>query len=85
MLLIFGIAAAAAVAVVAYNRLRERNPGVATAALRTVHQLAAVILVISKAVEGVVEALQSSVRPRYTPVTRGYGYGGYDLEEEEEE
>ena len=60
MILIFSIAGAAALIVVAYQRLRTRSPETASALLRAVHELAAIVLVCSKAVEGVVDALQHS-------------------------
>jgi len=50
MVLIIGIAGAAALAVLLYNHLREQ-------------QLAAVVLVLSKAVEGVIDALALGLRP----------------------
>ncbi len=47
-----------------YNKLRSENPDAAALTSRRVQQLAAVVLVLSKAVEGVVEALQVGVRPQ---------------------
>ncbi len=64
MVLIFSIAGAAALVVVAYHQLRSRSPETATAVLRAVRELAAIVLVCSKAVEGVVDALQSGAQPR---------------------
>ncbi len=64
MLLVFGIAGAAAALVILYNKLRSENPDAAALTSRRVQQLAAVVLVLSKAVEGVVEALQAGVRPQ---------------------
>jgi hypothetical protein len=64
VLLIFAIAGAAALTVVAYSRLRARSPEAASAATRAVRELAAVVLVCTRAVEGVVDALQSDQRPR---------------------
>ena len=63
MTLILGIAGAAAALVILYNRLTTESPEVAAQASRRVHQLAAVVLVLAKAVEGLLEALQSSARP----------------------
>lgn len=57
MLLIIGMAGAAALAVVLYNHLREEQPELATQSTRKAQQLAAVVLVLSKAVEGVIDAL----------------------------
>ena len=73
MLLLFSIAGAAALAVIAYTRLRSRSPEAASAATRAVRELAAVVLICTKAVEGVVDTL-TSTRPR----TAGDSlYGGY--------
>ena len=74
MLLLFSIAGAAALAVVAYNRLRSRSPEAASAATRAVRELAAVVLICTKAVESVADTLTS------TPAARMAGdalYGGY--------
>ncbi len=62
MVLIFTIAAAAALAVVLYARLAEDNPEMVDTATKKVHQLSAVVLVLSRAVEGVADALQATVR-----------------------
>ena len=73
MLLLISIAGAAALAVVAYTRLRSRSPEAASAATRAVRELAAVVLILTKAVEGVVDTL-TPTQPR----TAGAGlYGGY--------
>lgn len=65
MLLVFTLAAAAAIAVVAYERLRDRSPDATSTVMRTVRQLAGVVL----ALEGVVEALGNTrvvnARPPY--------------------
>ena len=74
MLLLFSIAGAAALAVIAYTRLRHRSPEAASAATRAVRELAAVVLICTKAVEGVVDTLTPTTRPRMA----GDGlYGGY--------
>jgi len=73
MLLIFSIAGAAALAVVAYSRLRARSPEAANAATRAVRELAAVVLICTRAVEGVVDALA----PRQRPL-RAFGGSGWD-------
>jgi hypothetical protein len=57
MLIVLTIAAAASLAVVAYTKLREHSPEAGTAGLRAVRELAAIVLVCSKAVEGVVDVL----------------------------
>ncbi len=64
MILLFSIAGAAALAVLAYTRLRSRSPEAASAATRAVRELAAVVLICTKAVEGVVDTLTTSSRPR---------------------
>ena len=63
MVLIVGIAGAAALAVLLYNHLREQRPELATLSTRRAQQLAAVVLVLSKAVEGVIDALTLGLRP----------------------
>ncbi len=54
---------AAALAVLLYNHLREQQPELATLSTRRAQQLAAVVLVLSKAVDGVIEALALGLRP----------------------
>ncbi len=63
MILIVSIAGAAALIVVGYQRLRTRSPETASALLRAVHELAAIVLVCAKAVEGVIDALQHTAHP----------------------
>jgi len=63
MVLIIGIAGAAALAVLLYNHLREQQPELATLSTRRAQQLAAVVLVLSKAVEGVIDALTLGLQP----------------------
>jgi hypothetical protein len=66
MLLVFSLAGAAALTVVAYTRLRARSPEAAAAAVAAVKQLAAVVLVCAKAVEAIVDALIGArTRPVY--------------------
>jgi len=67
------IAGAAALAVFAYTQLRNRSPQAASMATRAVRELAAVVLILTKAVEGVVDTLTPS-QPR---VADGGLYGGY--------
>lgn len=64
MILILTVAAAAALTVLVYVRLRHRDPSAADAAAHAVRQLAAVVLVCTKAIEGLEEALTSRPRPR---------------------
>ena len=63
MYLIVGIAAAAAASVLLYNHYKEARPDLATLSTRRAQQLAAVVLVFSRAVEGVIEALSYGPRP----------------------
>jgi len=63
MVLIIGIAGAATLAVLLYNHLREQQPELATLSTRRAQQLAAVVLVLSKAVDGVIDALALGLRP----------------------
>ena len=82
MMLIFGIASAAALAVVAYAQLRSRSPESAVATIRAVRELAAVILVLTKTVEAIAEVLQGPARPAYaTSRSRWDNYDDrYDLD-----
>ncbi len=61
MLVIIGIAAAAAASVLLYNHYQSR-PDLGTGSTRRAQQLAAVVLVFAKAVEGIVEALSYGMR-----------------------
>ena len=74
MLLLFSIAGAAALVVVAYTRMRARSPEAASAATRAVRELAAVVLICTKAVESVVDTLAPAPRPRVADEDL---YGGY--------
>jgi len=58
--------------VLVYSRVRERDPELASASMRRVHQLAAVIVVICTGVEKLFDALQmaSNAKPLYA--THGY-------------
>ena len=58
-----GIAATAATSVYLYARWREHEPELAAQSTRRVQQLAAVVLVLTRAVEGVLEALTFGSRP----------------------
>ena len=62
MLIVITIAAAASLAVIAYTKLREHSPEAGTAGLRAVRELAAIVLVCSKAIEGVVDVLAGGPR-----------------------
>lgn len=62
MLIVITIAAAASLAVIAYSRLKEHSPEAGNASLRAVRELAAIVLVCSKAIEGVVDFLAGNAR-----------------------
>jgi len=82
MLIVICIAGAAALAVVAYGRLQSRSPEASTAGLRAVRELAAVVLVLVKAVEAVADVLgHQRVQP--APVNSGWGYRNYESDEDE--
>ncbi|GAA1993600.1 hypothetical protein GCM10009817_39880 [Terrabacter lapilli] len=87
MIIVMSVAAAAALTVVAYAKLREHEPETAAAGLRAVRDLADVVLVCVKAVEGVVAVLSRSSSPTSGTPSRRWGYGAeygssYDLEDE---
>jgi len=63
LVLIIGIARAAALAVLLHNHQREQQPELATLSTRRAQQPAAVVLVLSTAVEGVINALTLGLRP----------------------
>jgi hypothetical protein len=62
MLIVVTIAAAASLAVIAYTKLREHSPEAGNAGLRAVRELAAIVLVCSKAIEGIVDVLAGQRR-----------------------
>jgi hypothetical protein len=61
--LMVGIAAAAAASVLIYNHFKDTRPDIASLSTKRAQQLAAVVLVMSRAVEGVIEALSYGLRP----------------------
>jgi hypothetical protein len=63
LLLLAGIAGTAAFTVAAYTRLRTHSPETAVAAARAVRELAAVVLVCTRAVEAILDVLQGHPRP----------------------
>ena len=90
MLLILAVAGAAAALVVLHSRLRDSRPELATSASARVQQLAAVVLVLAKAAEGLVDALQASGWPRmaapppsWRPQPRTLLDGWGDLDDQE--
>jgi len=85
MVLIVGIAGAAALAVLLYNHLREQQPELATLSTRRAQQLAAVVLVLSKAVEGVIDALTLGLRPAVPSSTSWRGQWLVDVDWDDQE
>lgn len=86
MLIVISIAGAAALAVVAYTHLRKHSPEAGTAGLKAVRELAAIVVVCTKAVEGVVDVLAGSQRIQ-AALSTGWAYRSpydraYDYEEE---
>jgi len=85
MLIVICIAGAAALAVVAYGQLQSRSPEAGTAGLKMVRELAAVVLVCTKAVEGVVDVLAGQHRVQAAPAASSWGYRksyGFDDEDD---
>ena len=87
MLIVLSVAAAAALVVVAYAKLRQHSPETGTAGLRAVRDLADVVIVCVKAVEGVVDVLARPARLSPSTSSQRWAYGsgydsGYDLEDE---
>ena len=78
MLIVLSVAAAAVLVVVAYSRLREHSPDAGTAGLRAVRDLADVVIVCVRAVEGVVEVLARSTPGPLSASTSWGGYGTRD-------
>ena len=75
MMIVISIAASAAFAVLAYSHLRRNSPEAATAGLRAVRELAAVIVICVKAVEGVTDVLAGHPRVQTAPAG-GWGHHG---------
>lgn len=85
MLIVISIATTAALAVVAYTHVRRRAPEAAEAGLRAVRELAAIIGVLTKAVEGVVDVLAGTHRIQpAAPPPWGHSAYGPDYDEEDE-
>ena len=83
MLIRLCITGAAALAVVAYQQLKSRSPEAATAGLRAVRELAAVVLILVKAVEGVVDVLAGRQRLQAASAGSSWGYRNYEFDEDE--
>jgi hypothetical protein len=84
MLIFACVGAAAALAVVAYQRLQDKSPESAAAGLRMVREFAAVVLVCTKAIEGIADALAHQ-RVQAAPATTGRGYRSYNEYDEDEQ
>lgn len=84
MLIVISIAAAGALAVVAYTRLRQYSPETGAAGLRAVQELAAIIVLSTKAVEGIVDVLAGAQRLQSSPMSASWGHRTrYGYEEDE--
>lgn len=83
MITVIFVAAAAAAAVVAYAHVQRRSPEASTASLRAVRELAAVVLVLVKAIEGIADVLGHQ-RIQAAPATTGWRYRNYDEFDEDE-
>ena len=78
MLIVLGVAAAAVVVVAGYHQLQNRSPEAGAANLHLVRELAAVVLVCVRAVEGVVKVLgRGDTLPASGLSWGGDSYGGY--------
>lgn len=73
MIIVLGVAAGAALAVLIYERVRQRDPASATESMRRVHQLAGVVLVITSGVDKLFDALASGSKPKPQPLYAAYG------------
>jgi hypothetical protein len=82
MLIILAIGGAAALAVVAYNRLRERDPDTAAEAVRNVRQLVSVVVVLARATSAVLDTLQGARMHTGPAGISGLRY--FDEEEDED-
>jgi hypothetical protein len=81
VLIVISVAAAAALAVVAYTQIQRRSPEASTASLGAVRELAAVVLVLVKAVEAIADVLGHQ-RLQAAPAGSSWGYRSYEYEEE---
>lgn len=85
MLIVLCIAGAAALAVVAYQQLEDRSPESASAGLKAVRELAAIVIVLVKAVEGVVDVLGGHRKLQAEPAGSSWRYRkSYDYDDDEE-
>jgi hypothetical protein len=74
MLIVVCIAGAAALAVVAYEHLQDRSPESASLGLKAVRELAAIVVVLVKAVEGVVDVLAGHPKLQADPAGPSWAY-----------
>lgn len=78
MLPIFGFAGVAALKVASYTWLRGRSPDAAAATTRTVRELAAVVLVCTRAIKGVIDVLPGTTPGRsMSPPRPAWGTSGH--------
>lgn len=83
MLIVVCIAGAAALAVVAYQQLQDRSPEQASLGLKAVRELAAIVVVMVKAVEGVVDVLAGQRKLQAEPASPSWAYrNSYDFEDD---
>jgi len=88
MTIVLSIAGAAALVVIAYEDIRSRSPEASTAGLRAVRELAAVVLVCVKAVEGIADVLgghQRQPAPSLGGWAQRSSYNPYDDDDFEED
>ncbi len=72
MLIVLAVAAGAALSVIAYEKVRQRDPELARAAMRRAHQLAALVVIITSGIDKAFEALQTGSRPQPAYPSRSY-------------
>lgn len=84
MLIVISVPTTAALAVVAYTHVRRRAPEAAEAGLRAVRELAAIIGVLTKAVEAVVYVLAGPhrIQPAASPA---WGHSTYEPDYDEQD
>jgi len=83
MIVVITVAAAAALAVVAYAHLRRHSPDTAADGLQAVRELAAIVLIGVKAVEGVTDVLAGRPRVPAAPASGGGHHGRYEPDYED--
>lgn len=73
MVLIFGLAAAAWAVITSYNRQQAAAPERTESRVRAVRQSTGVILTITNAIRGVLDALAMLTRPAVASPAQAYG------------